>query len=241
MKNDDASTTRRSTRTDLAIVGHRGARALAPENTLAAIRKGLQHHVNELEVDVRITKDHVAILMHNADCQDASGVKLIVREHTYAELKQHKPDLTTLAEAIVAIDREVPLQIEVKWGEPIKPVVEAIQNSLKHGWQPSDFLLGSKKHATLVELQQALPEVTKVVIEPFSSIRAVWRANQIGTKRLSMRHTWLWSGVIKGLHSRGFQLYAYTLNDPLKARRWHQCGLAGVITDSPDTFEKKQT
>jgi glycerophosphoryl diester phosphodiesterase len=225
----------------MKIVGHRGARGLAPENTLAAIRKGLEHGVNEIEIDVRITKDNVPVLIHDRACHDASGARLAVRGHTYPELKLHKPDLTTLAEAIEAIGRQVPLQIEVKWAEPTGPVIAAIKDALNKGWQPADFLIGSKKHQTLVEAHQALPGITKVVIEPFSGIRAVWRAKSVDTKRLSMNHLWLWSGFIKAMQRGGYELYAYTLNNPSKARRWQRYGLAGVITDLPDSYQTGQT
>ncbi len=224
----------------LKIVGHRGARGLAPENTLAAIHKGLLHGVDELEIDVRVTKDNVPVLIHNKTCTDASGVALTVRDHNFAELKRHKPDLTTLQDAITAIGRQVPLQIEIKWSEPTEPIAQIINSFLSQGWQPTDFLIGSKKQSTLLEIHRALPTIPKVVIEPFLSVRAVWRAQRVNTKRLSMRQQWLWSGFIAAMHRRGYELYAYTLNDPRKAKRWQSQGLAGVITDMPDLFETKR-
>jgi len=35
----------------------------------------------------------------------------------------------------------------------------------------------------------------------------------------------------------GYELYAYTINNPAKARRWAKHGLAGVVTDYPDRFK----
>ncbi len=235
--NTDSGSPERAKNDQLKIVGHRGARGLAPENTLAAIRKALEHHVDEIEIDVRITKDGKVVLTHDKHCTDAGGGKLMVSQHAYSQLKQHKPDLTTLSEAISAINRQVPLQIEVKWNEPSAPIIAVIQQFVAKGWEPTDFLIGSKKQQTLLEMHQALLNIPTVVIEPFSSIRAVWRARRLHTKRLSMRHHWLWSGFIRAMNRRGYQLYAYTLNDPAEARRWHSYGLAGVITDNPEAFE----
>ncbi len=220
----------------LQIVGHRGARALAPENTIAAIQKGLEYRVDELEIDVRVTKDNIVILNHNLDLQDERTARYVIKHHTYDELKAAKPDLTTLEEAIEAVGKRVPLQIEVKGGEPTVPVIRIIQVFLTKGWKETDFLIGSKSQRTLMELHKALPSIPTVVIEPFSGLRATLRARQLGTKRLSMRSWWLWRGFIGPMSRRGYLLYAYSLNDPAKAKKWASYGLAGVITDRPDLF-----
>lgn len=221
----------------LKIVGHRGARGLAPENTLAALRKALEHGVDEIEIDVRVTKDNVVVLHHNRDVQDPTTARLDIRHHTYAELKQHKPDLATLDEAINAINRRAPLQIEVKWGEATKPVIDILQTYLSKGWHENDFLVGSKKQQTLLEIHRGVPAIPTVVIEAFSGVRATYRARQIGTKRISMRSWWLWWYFIHAMARGGYELYAYTLDNPAKARRWLKHGLSGVITDRPDLYQ----
>jgi glycerophosphoryl diester phosphodiesterase len=221
----------------LKIVGHRGARNLAPENTLAGIKKALEHKVDEIEIDVRVTGDGQVVLHHDQYLHDQSGSRLNIRGTDYGLLRQHKPDLCTLAEAIGLLDRRVPLQIEVKWGEQTQPVIAVLQSFLAKGWQAGDFLVGSKKQQTLAEVHRALPDIPKVVIEPFSSLRGVWRAKQLGSNRLSMNHLWLWGGFLRSMHKRGYSVYAYTLNDPARAKRWQQAGLAGVITDNPERFQ----
>ncbi|HEY5152928.1 MAG TPA: glycerophosphodiester phosphodiesterase family protein, partial [Candidatus Saccharimonadales bacterium] len=106
------------------------------------------------------------------------------------------------------------------------------------GWKPGNFLIGSKSQKALLELHAALPEVPTIVIEPWSGVRAHYRARQLGTKHVSMNQLWLWWGFIRGFKNSDWQLYAYTLNNPRKARRWARYGLAGVVTDYPDLFEK---
>lgn len=220
----------------LKIVGHRGAAGLAAENTAAAIRKGLESKVDEIEIDVRLTKDGIAVVHHDSDLRDSTTARHPVRHCTYADLKLLKPDLATLEEAIEATKRKVPLQIEVKSSDAVIPVVKILQVYLTRGYSESDFLLGSKNQRVLLGLHRALPSVPTVVIEPFSSIRATWRARQLGTRRISMRSWWLWGGFIRAMARRGYLLYAYTANDPDKIRKWAKYGLAGVITDNPDRF-----
>jgi len=221
----------------IRIIGHRGARGLAPENTIASFLKAIEHHVDEIECDVRVTKDHVAVLVHNDHMVDRTGTKLAITKHTYAELLAHKPDLARMDDAILAVNRSVPIQFEIKPSVVVHPAVTILKEFLKNGWEAQDFLIGSKSYATLKDAQKQLPEVKKVVIESWSGIRATSRARRLGTKRLSMNHWWLWSGFVRSVASRGYELYPYTVNETGRIRNLAKHGLSGVITDFPDRFE----
>ena len=216
----------------MKVIGHRGARGLAPENTIAGLLKAVEHHTDEIECDARVTSDGVVILSHDTGVRDHSGRKLSVKKSTYEELKTHKPDLATLAEAIEAVANHAPLLIEVKPRVDALPVIKLVKK-----YPQNDVLLGSKKQPILRELHKALPDVPKVIIEPWSGVRGTRRAREIGTKRLSMNQLWLWGGFIRAMRRNGYELFAYTLNDPAKAKRWEKHGLHGVITDYPDLFE----
>lgn len=222
----------------MKIIGHRGARGLAPENTIASLRKGLEHHVDMLEFDLRVTGDGVVVLHHDADLRTPGGQRLKIADSSFKDLQAYKPDLPTFEEAIDAIGHQTPLYIEVKHGEPVTPIVKIINARLKTGWEAEGFLLGSKSQKTLQELHRQLPQIEKIVIEPWSGVKAHRRARQVNAKIIAMNQRWLWWGFIRGFKNSEKQLYAYTLNDPKKARRWARWGLAGVVTDYPDRFEK---
>lgn len=217
----------------MKIIGHRGSRGLAPENTMAALYKAVEHHVDELEFDLRVSKDHVVVLDHDGFLTDPNGQKILIADHDYDKLKIHKPDLTTLKEVLES-DLRVPFYIEVKSGEPVKPIIEVITKSKR---KASDLRLASFSQKILLELHAALPDVTIIVNEKWSGVRASWRAKKLDTKRISMNQRWLWWGFIRSVARSGWQLSAYTLNDPKKAARWKKYGLYGVITDYPDLYE----
>ncbi len=222
----------------MIVIGHRGARGLAPENTLAGLQKALQHDVYGLEIDVRVTKDGIVVLHHNRELRDTSGNKLLITARTYAVLRAHKPDLTTLAEVIQSIGGQTKLVIEVKPGEKVAPIIAILKQQLSHGSKQINFLLGSKSQKTLRALHRELPEIQTIVIESWSGVRARWRARQLGTKLVVMRSWWLWPGFIAAMRRSGYQLMAYTMNDPAKVKKWEHYGLYGVITDYPDRFEQ---
>lgn len=222
----------------MKIIGHRGARGLAPENTIASFRKALEHNVDEIEFDLRVTKDKVVIVNHNPYLTDAGGNKLTVQKYTYKQLLEHKTDLPEFEAAARYINRRVPMYIEVKERVDIKPIVTIINKLLNDGWQASDLLLGSKSQITLKALHKELPHIQKIVIERWSAIKAHIRARQVNTKRLSMNHHVMWGGLIAAITRRGWEIYPYTLNDVQKFKRWQKYGLQGTITDFPDRFEK---
>ena len=222
----------------MKIIGHRGARGLAPENTIAALRKGLEHHADMLEFDLRVTKDGVVILHHDAKLRDRDGRTHVIASTSYETLKTHKSDLATFDEALDAVGQKVPLYVEVKGQVPTKPIVKIIKARLAKDWKTEHFLLGSKNQETLRELQRQLPEIRKIVIEPWSGVRAHHRAREVDAPIIAMNQLWLWWGFIRGFKHGNYQLYAYTLNDAKKAARWAKWGLAGAITDYPDRFER---
>lgn len=222
----------------MKIVGHRGARGLAPENSIASLKKALEHHVDEIECDARVTKDGIVILHHDKDVSTPTGPKLRISRHTYAELKKHDSDLATLKEALAAVPESTPLQIEIKPREDIQSIIKTINAELGRGRESSSLLIGSKSQSILRQTHQAFPEVQKVVIEAWSGVRAIHRAHQVNTKRLSMNKLWIWRGFIRPMSKRGWLLYAYTVNNPVKAKKWGRYGLSGIFTDYPDQFKK---
>ena len=78
----------------MKIIGHRGARHVAPENTVAALKHALKAGVDEIEIDVRVTKDGHVILHHNP-VMKMNGKNYATNAHTLQELRTQKSDLTT--------------------------------------------------------------------------------------------------------------------------------------------------
>jgi glycerophosphoryl diester phosphodiesterase len=221
----------------MKIIGHRGAKGLEPENTLASFKKALEHRADELEFDLRVTSDGVVVLNHNAYITDPADNKLSVVSHTFAELRKHKPDLLTLEALFAAMDSSVHLLIEVKPHVATMPIIKLIKHELAGGRPEGNLSIGSFDQSILRAMHRAFPGIEMVVIERWSGVRGSLRARQVGTKRLNMRSWWLWRGFLHSMHRHGYQIAAYTMNNPAKVRRW-QPYLYGVITDYPNRFRK---
>jgi len=72
---------------NIYVAAHRGWKSKYPENTLEAFRAALTLHVDQLETDVRMTKDGQLVLMHDATVDRTTNGCGKVQELTLAELK----------------------------------------------------------------------------------------------------------------------------------------------------------
>ena len=211
------------------IIGHRGAKGLAPENTKASFEKAIQLTVDMIELDVRVTKDGIPIITHDPELKN-----YIIKDTSLRQLKTIHPELLTLAEAL-AITGSTPLMIEVKSHVDCQPILEIIK-------QVDPTLLATYQIASfdpkvLKKFMKEVPELTRVVIEKWSGVRAGIRARKLHTKHITMRSSALWSYYIRAVTKRGVILNSYTLNNQKKANRFIRAGLNGVITDFPDRFK----
>lgn len=220
----------------MKIIGHRGAKGLAPENTVSSIKKAIQHETDEIEFDVRVTADKVVVLIHDPVIHTPDGQTYPVHASTYRQLKQLKPELPTLEQIMHTAGKTQRLVIEIKPNEQTGPITKLLRQALNNGWPADRLLIASFDQKILLKVQKDLPELGYVVNEGWSGVRATYRARQLGTRRITMRSWWLWPGFIRMMHSSGYQLSAYTLNNPKKARAWAKAGLFGVVTDFPDLF-----
>jgi glycerophosphoryl diester phosphodiesterase len=77
----------------IQVHGHRGARAVRPENTIPAFQYAIEQGVDVLELDMAVTKDNVVVVSHDetmnpAYCTGPAGSTRVIREMTFAELQQ---------------------------------------------------------------------------------------------------------------------------------------------------------
>src|ERR1044072_5920589 len=68
------------------IIGHRGASAVAPENTMAAFREAIAVGADGIEFDVRLTRDGVPVVIHDSTLRRTGGLSLRIAELTWAEV-----------------------------------------------------------------------------------------------------------------------------------------------------------
>ena len=140
------------------VIGHRGAMAYAPENTLASFREARRRGATWVETDIKLTADGVPIVMHDASLKRTTGVDRLVAETPRAELPKDVPTF----EAAIACFQELGLgcNVEIKADEGREAeTARAVVATLRRRW-PSSLpppLLSSFKEASLVAVREAAP------------------------------------------------------------------------------------
>lgn len=191
----------------MEIIGHRGAKGIAPENSLEAIRKAIKAKVAMIEVDVRMQASTV-VLSHDKT----------MKEQIYCPLTH----------ALNEVQGKVPLNLEIKEQKVVKQLPKLLKD------YKGDILFSSVKYGILQDIKELLPKSDIALIERWSGVKGVAQAELLKTKRLHMNHRWLWSGFVKSMKTQGYSLYAYTVNDLERAEELKSWGVDGIFTDYPD-------
>ncbi|HJL57968.1 MAG TPA: glycerophosphodiester phosphodiesterase family protein, partial [Alphaproteobacteria bacterium] len=68
------------------LIGHRGVRGLAPENTIQSIKKAIELNIKWVEIDVKISKDRIPFLLHDSNLERTTSGKGSPLNYKYNEL-----------------------------------------------------------------------------------------------------------------------------------------------------------
>lgn len=116
------------------IIAHRGASAEAADNSPEAFELALEQGADLIETDLRITADGVLVLEHDAKVED-----LEVRYTSYAQLKERRPHLLSLA-TLKRYGERIPFCFEIKSSGIENAVVYLVKDLLSEAmWQRTEF------------------------------------------------------------------------------------------------------
>jgi glycerophosphoryl diester phosphodiesterase len=219
------------------VIGHRGAMAYAPENTLASFREARRRGATWVEIDVKLTADSVPIVMHDASLKRTTGIDRLVAEISRAELPG---DVPTFEEAIACF-QELGLgcNVEIKPCEGREAETARVTvATLRRCW-PSILpppLLSSFKPDSLTAAREAAPEFARAVL--LRELDDDWRVrtDAVGAVGVNTDGKKLAAGRAREVKQAGFALSAYTINDAAQARALVAMGVDCVITDMPDVI-----
>jgi glycerophosphoryl diester phosphodiesterase len=71
------------------VIGHRGAKGIAPENSLSGFKKAVELGIDGVELDVHFTKDEKLVVIHDMDLKRLTKLKIPLRQLTFKELKKY--------------------------------------------------------------------------------------------------------------------------------------------------------
>ncbi len=219
------------------VVGHRGAAAYAPENTLASFREARRRGANWVETDVKLTADGVPILMHDASLKRTTGIDRLVAETPRAELPPAVPTLEEAIACLVELGLGCNFEIKPCEGRETETARVAIE-TLRRFWPlalPAP-LLSSFKDRSLAAACEAGPEFARALL--LDEVGTDWRARAEAVEAVAINANGrkLAPERAREIKRAGFLLGAYTINDPGQAQALRQLGVDCIITDAPDVI-----
>ncbi len=224
----------------LIRIGHRGAGALAPPNTIAAVEAALALGVDMVELDVLGRPDRTLVLGHSHRELAAEPVTL---EEVFAFLAERSPETGLIA--------------DVKGGGFERELVEALRRHDLVG----RAVASTNGLGTLRALRQIEPGLARSRTYPPSRLRLRGRRTAVpivgpvrlalrlalpfrvgsivgeaGASAITLNHRLVTRAAVERCHSLGVALLAWTVNDRATVRKLDRLGVDGVITDDPRVF-----
>jgi len=232
-------------------VAHRGAGKLSPENTLAAFRHGAAHGYRMFECDVKLSRDGVPFLMHDASLNRTTSGSGIGGEHDWLVLAQldagswHSrgcageplPSLENIARYCLANKHLLNIEIKPTPGTG-RHTGEVVANHAARLWTGAAIppLLTSFDVEALEGAQQMQPALPRGLLLDVPATGWIETALQLGCVAIVCNHS-LWDrSTVTQAHSAGFRCLSYTVNDEWAAQRLIDLGTDGIITDRVDLF-----
>jgi glycerophosphoryl diester phosphodiesterase len=237
---------------DEIIIAHRGESHDAPENTLAAINLAWKRNIKSVEIDIHLTKDNEIVAIHDYDTLRVSGIKKLVRESSLYELKcldagsfkgteWTGETIPTLNEVLETIPENGKLIIEIKSDSKI---LDRLSNELSHsGLIESQIEIIAFNFETLAEAKRSMPHYRMLwLLDLDYSLPwwLWWRSKQEiidKIRKFNLDGIDVWSGrlltrkFIERFRKERFYVYAWTVDNPEKARELVESDINGITTN----------
>ena len=244
------------------VIGHRGAAALAPENTIDGFRAAVAAGVDLVELDVLDLPRGPLVVAHSKHLEEVShgAVTGSLRSLTLDELRHTAPGVPTFEEALRFFAEEAPavgLHVDLKLHRRLDELAASIR---RLGLEPRT-VVSSTNAATLRRVARHAPDVRIGITYPhdrlgvsrrprtwpavgvaLSAMRASVPSRVAGFLRranataLMLQHRLATPAAVSRAHDLGAAVLAWTVDDPADLERVVAAGVDGVITNDPRIF-----
>lgn len=235
---------------DPLVIAHRGYSSVAPENTLAAVKRALEIRPlpDFIEIDLHASNDGVLVVSHDDNTMRTTGVSKMIREHAYAELKQldagyaekfgqqfKGETIPRLEEVLDAVkDTGVGIMIECKQLLLEDKVIELLRDR----GEIDKHVIASFDELTVYRAKQIEPHVKTLYLTTAIDPTSIWRAKDIQADIIGVNlKTSLES--IQLAQQEGFQVWVWTVDEEQDIDRWIAAGADGIISNEPERIVGK--
>lgn len=232
----------------MLIIGHRGARGEAPENTLGGFRYLAGLGIRAVELDIQVTGDGELVVIHDPFLDRTTNGQGLVHEHSAAELAlldaghnvfkdwPEKEGVPTLRQVMEELRDFTHIQFEVK--ARTEEHAQRVAELFPPLWR--EFGFGERAFTTsfnpryLQIIKELAPEIPRgFLIEKEFSGDAVGIAQALGCRSLGPNQEICSKELIGAAHAAGLIVSTWTVNTPERMQQLAADGIDSIITDVP--------
>jgi glycerophosphoryl diester phosphodiesterase len=235
------------------LVAHRGGGRHAPENTMAAVKLGQSLGYAAHEFDVKLTRDGVAILMHDATLERTTDSRRRAADLEWAALARldaggwhsaqfrGEPIPTFEAIAKQLLSQGTMAHIEIKPTPGFDRMTgEAVARETQRLWAGAKVppVFSSFSFEALMAAKEVAPEIPRgwliddVTDADFDRLRA------LDATSLHTNHKKFDLATLQRIHAEGYRVMLYTVHDVERARMLLEAGVDGLFTDELELFAR---
>ncbi len=227
------------------VIAHRTQMGTSPENTIAGVEAALASGADGVEVDVRVSRDGVAVLHHDEGLDRTTGARGAVAELTAARLRRLRvldpsggvgpQPLPTLEETLAAVGGRCLLVIELKEQRAVRPVARLVRRFGAAAW----CWAWAFDPAVAQSARRALPEVpTSLLVAPGSAQEhgydsPVELAVRSGFVGISLQRGLVDPATVDAAHRRGLAVYVWNADEPGEARALAEADVDAICSNHP--------
>ena len=230
------------------IFAHRGASAHAPENTLSAFELALAQNADAIELDVKLSADGHAVVIHDHTLDRTTGIHGRVKDCSLAELqsldagsffseKYSGEKIPTLEQVFEAVGNRTFINVELtNYTTPRDSLVETVCMLVKKFGLQERVLFSSFFASNLSKAQAYLPEVPRGLLA-FDGLLGAWaRSFGFNFGRYQALHPYLKDVTpqqVQRVHRLKRRIHVWTVNAVEDMHRLFDWGVDAIFTDDP--------
>ncbi len=239
------------------IIGHRGACAYAPENTIESIQTAAEMGVEWVELDVKLTQDSVPIIFHDETLDRTTNGHGPVAQTLYDDIRQLEagswfadsftgaavPTLEEACEALIDLNMGLNLEIKPCPGRE-KETAEVALDYLSRIWDDHDrLLISSFQHVSLETALDIAADWHRGLLlggDTPDDMPENWKdlVDYLECATINLGTRLVTREIIEDIIDYEKAVLVYTVNDPAEARTLQSWGVDTVFTDSPDVIRE---
>ncbi|MBW1769910.1 MAG: glycerophosphodiester phosphodiesterase [Deltaproteobacteria bacterium] len=216
----------------MMIMGHRGAAALEPENTMRSIERAVEIGVDAVEIDVRLSKDRELVVIHDSTVDRTTNGSGPVSGYLLDDLKKldagEGQTIPTLQEVMELIGHKVKLVIELKEEETERMVVELIKrNNLDDNVYVISFW------HELVKAVKVIESCIKTGVLLVGCPVDTCVASQASADALVMKYNFVNRHFVEMVHKDGLKVFVWNIDDRHLLKPYVDMGVDGIGSNDP--------